>query len=97
MLITKGVVGYITQELWLPDWYKERRRRAHESARESAIYNTLKMGPGFLEEIDNIIPRDVLVDQVRLLITPSARSRSYPPYCRRAWNWKDKSDSACCE
>jgi KaiC/GvpD/RAD55 family RecA-like ATPase len=31
-----------------------------------------------LGKIENIISRDVLVDQIRILITPSARSRFYP-------------------
>jgi hypothetical protein len=78
MLTIKSVVGYITKELWLLDWYKDRLRRAHESTRESATYDKLKEGPKFRKRPRNIIPREELVDQVRKLITPTAASRFYP-------------------
>jgi len=60
------------------DWYRESRRRAHESTRESTIYNKLKKGPELREGIKDIISREILVDVVRKLITPTAESRLYP-------------------
>jgi hypothetical protein len=60
------------------DWYRIFRRRAHESARESAIYNKLKQGPVFQEAIEKTIPRKPLVEEIRQLITPAKKARFYP-------------------
>ncbi len=46
--------------------------------RESAIYNKLKKGPEFPEEMENSILRKALVDKVRTLITPTSSSCLYP-------------------
>ena len=60
------------------DWYQTYRRRVHESARESAIYDKLKKGPVFEEAIEHTIPRKPLVEEIRQLITPAEESRLYP-------------------
>jgi hypothetical protein len=73
----KGFVGFVTQETWR-DGYKTLRRRWHESARESAIYNQLKKGPVFEEEIEATIPRKSLVEKIRQITTPAGKSRMYP-------------------
>ena len=71
------LVGYITRNLWLPDWYREHQRRSHESRHDSAIYETLKQGPIFSDSLDSPLPREALVDKVRKVIAPSERSRGY--------------------
>jgi len=50
----------------------------HKSALESAIYDKLKKGPEFEDYIEHVIPREILVDEVRMLITPTAEKRLYP-------------------
>jgi hypothetical protein len=70
-------MGFVTQETW-KDWYRIFRRRLHESARESAIYDRLKKGPVFQEATEDTIPRKALVEEIRQLITPTKRGRFYP-------------------
>jgi hypothetical protein len=77
MLNIEALVGYVTRDLWLPDWYKERQRRWHESKRDSAIYKTLEKGPIFSDTLNNPIPRETNVDEVRKIITPTEQSRGY--------------------
>jgi DNA replication protein DnaC len=69
--------GYITRDLWLPDWYKEYQRRSHESKRDSAIYKTLEKGPTLADTIDDPIPREATVEKVKKIITPTKKSRGY--------------------
>ncbi|KIX03468.1 uncharacterized protein Z518_07020 [Rhinocladiella mackenziei CBS 650.93] len=72
-----NLTTYATRPIW-GDWYQEFRRRAHKSRRESAIYDQLKKGPIFKEAIEYTIPRGVLVERIRHVITPKERSRLYP-------------------
>ncbi|KIX03339.1 uncharacterized protein Z518_06891 [Rhinocladiella mackenziei CBS 650.93] len=74
----KTFTGYVTQEMW-KDWYQGFRRRAHESARESAIYDQLKKGPVFKKKIRYVIPRQQLVDEIRLLVKPTEDGGGHYP------------------
>jgi hypothetical protein len=56
------------------DWYQTFQRYA----RESAIYNKLKKGPVFKEEIQHTISRQALVEEIRQFITPADKGRLYP-------------------
>ena len=76
MLITKTLIGYVTRQLWL-EGHTEGRRVQHKSARESAIYEKLKKGPEFREAIIATIPRKSIVEEVKMLITPTEENRSY--------------------
>ncbi|KIX01894.1 uncharacterized protein Z518_07833 [Rhinocladiella mackenziei CBS 650.93] len=78
-LITVGLTltTYATQPIW-GDWYQEFRRRAHESAHESTIYDKLKMGPIFQKAIEYTIPRKGLIEEIKNVVTPGERSRLYP-------------------
>ena len=67
----------LARDLWLTDWYKEHQRSSHESERDSAIYETLKRGPIFSDTLDDPIPREANVDEVRKIITPTETSRGY--------------------
>jgi hypothetical protein len=58
--------------------HEESRRREHESARESTMYDKLKKGPVFVKSIDNTIPRTSLVQKIGEIITPTGKSRHYP-------------------
>jgi hypothetical protein len=78
LTITKAVIGYFTRELWLPDWYKEYRKRSHESARVSAIFNTLKKESKLEIPVQSAIPREDLVKLVSAIIPPTEMHRSYP-------------------
>jgi KaiC/GvpD/RAD55 family RecA-like ATPase len=60
------------------DWYQTYLRGTHESARESTIYDQLKKGPVFEEEIEATIPRESLVEKIRQITTPAGKSRLYP-------------------
>jgi hypothetical protein len=42
------------------------------------MYNKLKKGPVFKEAIEDSIPREPLVEEIRQLITPARKSRLYP-------------------
>ena len=63
------------------EWYQSsqirERESAHESARESAIYDMLKKGPVF-DEIEYSIPRQPLVEKIRKFTTPGKKSGAYP-------------------
>jgi polynucleotide 5'-kinase involved in rRNA processing len=74
--LPKGIILFATRVVWL-DWYEAFRRHDHESARESAIYDKLKKGPVFKKAINNIIPRESLVKEIRQFITPTEESRLY--------------------
>jgi type II secretory pathway predicted ATPase ExeA len=58
--------------------YQAHVRRELESERDGAIYDKLKKGPVFEEEVDFTVPREPLVEEIRKLITPSENSRHYP-------------------
>jgi hypothetical protein len=58
--------------------HQESRRREHESARESTIYDKLKKGPVFKEAIEDTIPRKPLIEKIRQITTPAGNSRLYP-------------------
>ena len=73
----KAMVAYLTRDLWLTDWYKEHQRSSHESKRDSAIYETLKKGPIFLDTLHNPILREAIVSEVRKIIAPTMQSRGY--------------------
>src|SRR4051812_20366929 len=77
MLISKTCVGYIANQIW-KDRYPIYQKRLHESARESAIYDKLKKGPVFEEEIEATIPRKSLAEKIRQITTPAGKSRLYP-------------------
>jgi Cdc6-like AAA superfamily ATPase len=62
-----------TESIW-KEWLRIYWRRV----RESAIYDKLKKGPVFEEEIEDIIPRKSLVEKIRQIITPAGKSRLYP-------------------
>jgi hypothetical protein len=53
------------------------RSISETSAGESTIYDKLKKGPVFEKAINNIIPRESLVKEIRQLITPTEESRLY--------------------
>ncbi|OCK92044.1 uncharacterized protein K441DRAFT_192804 [Cenococcum geophilum 1.58] len=71
------VFGYVTKSFW-EDWYQAHVRRGLKSDRDGAIYDKLKRGPVFEEEVDFTVPREPLVEEIRKLITPSEKSRLYP-------------------
>ncbi|KIX09924.1 uncharacterized protein Z518_01005 [Rhinocladiella mackenziei CBS 650.93] len=68
--------GYVTQEMW-KNWYEGFQRRAHESTRESAIYDQLKKGPIFRRAIKYTIPRKGLVEEIKDIVTPTEEDRLY--------------------
>jgi hypothetical protein len=74
--LPKSIIIFATQAVWL-DWYEVFWRRDHESTRESVIYDKLKRGPVFKKAINNIIPRESLVKEIRQLITPTEESHLY--------------------
>jgi len=65
-----SLVGYVTRDLWIPDWYREHQRRSHEFERDSQIYNTLEKGPIFSPVLKSPLQREALVDEVRRTIIP---------------------------
>ena len=73
----KGLCVLATEPIW-KNWYQNYQRRKAESARTSAIYDTLKKGPVIQKAIENIIPRNSLIEEIRQLITPAEESRFYP-------------------
>ena len=73
----KSVATYIIQRKW-ENWDQITQRIEHESARESAIYDQLKKGPVFQEAIEDIIPREPLVEKIKQITTPAEKSRLYP-------------------
>ena len=60
--------------------HEEDLRVQHQSARESAIYEKLKKGPEFWNDIPAAIQiqRESFVEEVRALVTPTENSRCYP-------------------
>ncbi|KAI9781738.1 MAG: hypothetical protein M1839_005731 [Geoglossum umbratile] len=72
-----ALVGYVTRDLWITDRYREYQRRSHQSDRDSAICEALKRGPLFPELVQDILPRDVLVSEVKKLIAPAKKPQGY--------------------
>src|SRR5439155_1462741 len=53
------------------------RKHSYESERDSAIYEALEKGPIVSIPVDNPIPREAVVGEIRKLISPIQQSRGY--------------------
>jgi hypothetical protein len=62
----------------------------HEPVCKSAIYEKLEKGR---ERITYIIARDLLVEEIRQVITPAKDDR-FTPLLSESMEWKNKSDQA---
>jgi transcriptional regulator with PAS, ATPase and Fis domain len=63
---------------FLQDWYRTYKEAQHEYTRESIIYEILKKGPVFETDIEAVISREGILNEVKRLITPMARGQLYP-------------------
>jgi MoxR-like ATPase len=61
----------------MPDWYREKQKIWRVSQRDSIIFEKLVQGPSFYYKINDPLPRDELVKEVRRLIMPDKQSRGY--------------------